>query len=418
MSKDQVESQNGTRTKRAKWIKAAPGIRYKEHPTRKRNNRYFDRYYSIRYSVDGKVREEGLGWSSEGWDLEKVQEQLALLKRAARTGEGPVSLAEKRELAKAKREKEEDEKRKDLLFADAAKMFITQKKRLKRKDWQHDESRLNFHVLPVIGEKRISSISKLHVGDVRDACLDKGLSNATVRHCLTLIRSIFNFLEEKELFTGSNPAKMIIKNYGKEKNNREGYFTREQADILLETLKERSTDTHDMALLALYAGLRAGEIFSLTWERIDFKNKQAFILESHGGKTKNGETRLAHLSPPLLDMLERRKEYSTGKGLIFVRRDGGMYQDVSVTFYRTLRDLGFNEGKTNRLEKLSFHSLRHTFASWLANDGTPLYVIKDLMGHKTLEMTLRYAKLIPDQKNEAAEKLAESREMCEAVNDG
>jgi integrase len=63
--------------------------------------------------------------------------------------------------------------------------------------------------------------------------------------------------------------------------------------------------------------------------------------------------------------------------------------------------------KIQQLQKVVFHSLRHTFASWLAIQGTPLYTIKELIGHKSIVMSERYAHLIPDQKIEAVKLLAE-----------
>src|SRR5215471_4425909 len=82
-----------------KWITAAPGIRYRQHKTRKHGAR-FDRYFTLRFSVDGKQVEEALGWASGGWTVAKAQEELSRLRRAKRTGEGPATL---REEAKANR---------------------------------------------------------------------------------------------------------------------------------------------------------------------------------------------------------------------------------------------------------------------------------------------------------------------------
>ena len=59
------------------------------------------------------------------------------------------------------------------------------------------------------------------------------------------------------------------------------------------------------------------------------------------------------------------------------------------------------------LPDIRFHDLRHTFASWLAINGTPIYTIKELMGHRTLAMTERYSHLIPDAKREAVKGLTE-----------
>ncbi len=70
------------------------------------------------------------------------------------------------------------------------------------------------------------------------------------------------------------------------------------------------------------------------------------------------------------------------------------------------KEIGFNKGITDNRQKVSFHTLRHTFASWLAIQGTSLYEIKELMGHKSITMTERYAHLMPDVKLKAVNKLA------------
>jgi len=61
----------------------------------------------------------------------------------------------------------------------------------------------------------------------------------------------------------------------------------------------------------------------------------------------------------------------------------------------------FNKGVTDPRQKITFHTLRHTFASWLAIQGTHILTIKELLGHQTLAMTERYSHLIPEQKVQA-----------------
>ena len=87
-------------------------------------------------------------------------------------------------------------------------------------------------------------------------------------------------------------------------------------------------------------------------------------------------------------------------------RYGNQQKSVSNSFDRTVKKLGFNDGVENNAQRVVFHTLRHTFASWLAMQGTPIFTIKELMGHKTLAMTERYAHLIPDHKREAIQKMA------------
>src|SRR6266851_7355934 len=86
----------------AKWVTVAPGIRARDHTTRKHGVR-LDRYSTVRFSVDGRQIEAARGWASAGWTLARAQEELGKLREAKRTGQGPATL---RERAHAKRSAE------------------------------------------------------------------------------------------------------------------------------------------------------------------------------------------------------------------------------------------------------------------------------------------------------------------------
>ena len=94
----------------AKWIKVKfPGVRYREHPTRKHGKRR-DQYFTIRYKVNGKDKEEGLGWASQGWTAAKAYDRLKELKANRKAGEGPQTLAEKRAIEDKRKETEKTER--------------------------------------------------------------------------------------------------------------------------------------------------------------------------------------------------------------------------------------------------------------------------------------------------------------------
>ena len=117
--------------------------------------------------------------------------------------------------------------------------------------------------------------------------------------------------------------------------------------------------------------------------------------------------RQAYFTAEIKAMLEERKRQAKDDAspLVFPDRNGRLQKSVSDTFDRVINELGWNKD-VDPLQKVVFHTLRHTFASWLAIQGTPLYTIKELMGHKSIAMTERYAHLIPDQKREAVIKLS------------
>jgi len=79
------------------------GVRFRKHKTRKHGVKY-DRYFAIRYQRDGKRKEEGLGWSSDGWTSQEAALELAKLKKAHKTGKGLTRLSEKRQKEKKAKE--------------------------------------------------------------------------------------------------------------------------------------------------------------------------------------------------------------------------------------------------------------------------------------------------------------------------
>lgn len=157
-----------------------------------------------------------------------------------------------------------------------------------------------------------------------------------------------------------------------------------------------------MALLSLHTGMRAGEVFSLTWGDVDIERG---LLTSRD--TKSGRTRHAYMTTAVKEMLRGRcgREHNE---LIFIARGGQRRQQVSQAFRRVVDALGFNRGVADSRQLVTFHTLRHTYASWLVMQGTPLYTVQRLLGHQTLAMTERYSHLAPNHMREAVKGLEEA----------
>ncbi len=92
------------------------------------------------------------------------------------------------------------------------------------------------------------------------------------------------------------------------------------------------------------------------------------------------------------EMLSRR-EIEERNTLVFPSQKGKKIPQISKSFARAVDELGLNNGVTDRRDRVVFHTLRHTFASWLVENGENLYTVKELLGHSTLQMTERYAHL-------------------------
>ena len=402
----------------SKWIRSTaegrplpPGIRYREHATRKHAGKP-DRYWAIYFRQDGKLSEQGLGWSTQGWNQAKAESALLEFKVNAKSGSGPVSFKEKREIQSKKKEAErawqeaeklrlDQEARDNAHFdqlIDSYVQWATKNKRSARMD----ESRCRIHLKPLLGSYPVKEITVSLLNDFRDALTEKNLSPATIKHCFVLIRQIFNHAINLNNFTGKNPVskqnlpRTLKERFipGKLDNRRLRFLCPDEADRLMAELARRSRTTHDIALVSLRTGARFEEIASLTWQNVDLFNDQIHIFG------KNGETRQAFLTPDLKEMFLAR---GPGKpdSFVFHSLTGGQIPQISSAFWRAVEALKLNEGISDPKQKVVFYTLRHTFASWLAQQGTSLFVIQELMGHQKIEMTMRYSHLLPDNKRDA-----------------
>jgi integrase len=101
--------------------------------------------------------------------------------------------------------------------------------------------------------------------------------------------------------------------------------------------------------------------------------------------------------------------------LLFPSKTGNQAQWLSKSFRIAVEALGFNKGITDPRERVTFHTLRHTFASWAVIVGVPLYTVGKALGHKTLTMTQRYAHLAPDSHRIVFEAVAKYTNSIEQV---
>jgi hypothetical protein len=136
-----------------KWFKTRhAGVRYREDESRKIGGRP-DRYFAIRYRCAGSLKEEGVGFASEGWTVQQAAALLAEIKRNIKSGDGPQSLAEKRALAQEQRHVDSRQaliaERDALTFAQAAERFNEWAQHNKR-SWKDDRERYTLHLEPEI----------------------------------------------------------------------------------------------------------------------------------------------------------------------------------------------------------------------------------------------------------------------------
>lgn len=257
---------------------------------------------------------------------------------------------------------------------------------------------VRLHLLPAFGGQSLSSITPLDVEKLKQRLLDANLSPQTVVHILGHLNRIFKQTAAWGMHQLPSPLHGVKR--PKVDNARTRYLTREEAGRLLSALHLRSSLWHDIAALSLTTGARLTEIRTLVRGRVDLAGG---VMEVDG---KTGR-RMVQLSEVAKNILRPRLT-GNRESLVFESAQGAVVDITANSFRRAVIDCGFNPPDTPREQKVVFHTLRHTFASWLAIDGVPLLVIAELMGHKTLEMAKRYSHLCPDQKRQVINVIGQS----------
>jgi len=385
-----------------KWQKTRfPGVRFREHGKR-RHGKMLDRYFSIRYQVDGKRREEGLGWMTEGWTAEKAADQLASLKRAGKTGEGPASLKEKRKEKKKKEAIEkaakEKEKKDRITFKEffLDTYFPISKTSKKSESFSKENAHFRLWIDPLLGEKPIKEISPFDLERLKNNVLSSGKSPRYLQYIFATFRQAWNLARRRGIVSEESPTKHV--KIPKFDNRRQRFLSIDEAQKLLDKLKEKDQQVWAMTIISLHMGFRASEIFNLTWGDIDLEKEMVLVKDGKGGRSRFG-----YMTSTVKGLLTALPQGKAGD-LVFPNCKGGAHTEIPRVFRETADDL-FNDGITDRRDRVSFHTCRHTFASWHAMGGTDIIVLKELLGHSVIAMTMRYSHLSPGALQEAQKKI-------------
>jgi len=243
-----------------------------------------------------------------------------------------------------------------------------------------EERKLNLWI-ENIGDKPIRDVVKSDIGTTLSS-LSNHLSNATINRYKAAISVVFSYAC-REYDLPDNPVHHIPPL--PENNARVRYLSDDERKRLFWSIRQSSWNKlYLITLLAITTGARKGELTSLKWSDIDFDRQIAYI-----STTKNGEPKVLPLTGSAIAELQR-----------FNKQDNSLVFDSEV---KPGRAYCFTKPwkkalKEAEITDFTFHSLRHTCASYLAMNGASLLEIADVLGHKQIQMTKRYSHLCVDHK--------------------
>jgi integrase len=238
-----------------------------------------------------------------------------------------------------------------------------------------DLGRYENHLKQPFGDKEPGKISKLDIDRLRISLL-KSHSPQTVKHVLTLLKRIVNF--------GCGHGWIAPLAFKIEMPAVDNIKTEDLSPEQLQRLFKVLDETHHVAAanmmrLALFTGMRRGELFKLQWQDVDFERGFIHIREPKGGKSQ--KIPLNSSARELLQSIPKQ-----GSEYVFPARGGGPRKDIA----RESREIKKAAGLPESFRPL--HGLRHVYATMLASSGkVDMYTLQKLMTHKSPLMTQRYA---------------------------
>jgi integrase len=264
---------------------------------------------------------------------------------------------------------------------------------------------LKSSLIPFFGRMPVKDIKTYHIEKYKARMKKEGLANKTIKNYLSILNRCLTCAYEW-LGLASQPPEIP---WPKCPPPETDYLSPDECELLL---SNADGIVLEMMLTALRTGMRQGELKGLQWSSINWVNRVVIVKHSRCDREKNigapksNRVRSIPLDADVYEILYRRKKNT---GYVFTNAKGGPLNHSWLTYY--LDKLCKKAG----LRRITWHVLRHSFASHLAMKGVPLNNVQVLLGHSTIMMTMRYAHVAPSAMRSAIELL---NPKSQYANDG
>ena len=278
---------------------------------------------------------------------------------------------------------------KKIRFMEFAGLYIENYAKVNKRSWRDDLYSIGTFK-PYFGNSWLHEISTLDIESFKAARLKEGVSKSRVNRNLDVLKKMLNLAVDWE-YLHESPARKVKRFPGS--NLKERILGEDEKRRLLETC---APHLRPIVITALYTAMRKAEILSLKWGQVDL-GKRTIRVE----RTKSGKPRIIPINSVLLDELSRLKQANGKSEHVFLdpANDKPM-KDVKTAFRSACRRA--------EIKGVRFHDLRHTAASRMVEAGVDLVTVSKILGHSTIQMTMRYAHPTPENMRRAVETLAQN----------
>lgn len=357
------------------------GIYYRESTV---NTKTEKTYYITYKDVNNKTKEKKIGKESEGISLKYCVATRNKIITNIRFGDDAPSIIKNKKIAQVSLDSIQE-----LYF----------KRRREGRSKQSDLSSFNKHLEPFFRNKNLEAIKKEDIRKLQEKLketknrLKKPLSPKTIHNILTILKSITSFALKEELL--KNDFRKYIE-LDSIRNIRDRYLDIEEINQLYKKVKDDDR-LFLFSKLALTTGARLASILFISKKDIDFSN-QLITLHDLKKDQDGRATYKGFLTEEVTILLKEHCRLLKPMDKVF-NSNPSTIQKQMLNIINELFNQGLEED--DRKNRAVVHTLRHTFASHLAINGTPIFTIQKLMNHSDINMTLRYAKLSPESGKDA-----------------
>lgn len=272
-----------------------------------------------------------------------------------------------------------------ITFEEFGKRYMEHAKANKR-SWLRDEQMLG-HLEKYFGsERQLTDITPAEIEGYKLHRKAK-VSGSTVNRELALLKRMFNLAITWDLYLDLNPFRKV--KFFREFNTGLRVVSPEEEEKLL---RNAAPYFQDLIRFALNTGLRIGEVFSLQWSSVDWEKS---ILNVFAPKTQ--KTRVVPLNAEARKVLEYWALGKRNEFVFYNPETGKPFVDLKAGFALACHKA--------EISGVTWHTLRHTFASRLVNRGVDIVTVQELLGHSTVTVTMRYTHTNLDSKRNAVAKL-------------
>lgn len=261
------------------------------------------------------------------------------------------------------------------------------------------KSKYNRHLRETLGEKALTSIKKEDVIRLQRELIKADYANATIGNILQLGATVFYYAIRQGLYNSANP--FISVEHKKTPNARIRYLNLDELQRLKDSVKNDEV-LYLFVLISVTTGARLEGVLNIQNKDIDYN---AELINIYDFKSKD---RYAGALTDEVKVILKSRKRAKDNDYVISYEDGEKLDKKRIQRrLKPILDRLFNKdlARSDRDNRVVIHTLRHTFASLLAIQGTPIYTIQKLLNHKDIKQTSRYAKLSPKSGADEVKKL-------------